>query len=240
MFQQKLFWFMLLGCCSLLNTAQADDWHGFVDFNLYPVMSKVENDTTFTVNAFIKFTDRLSYFSLNNFSQQHGSGKLPKFDTSYSEQNLRLKMSENSPFDLTFQANFRSGPNNDRHRLGIRWRPNDTHLIGEFLDKIHLNYALNWHAIQFDHESSHVWQLEHAFRLTLPYLSKRLYIAGFVDHTFNENPPKDFPTNPIVAEAQLGYEVVDNFFLVTEYRVNQYRRSDVNSIAMGLEYKIPF
>ena len=132
--------------------------------------------------------------------------------------------------------NFRTGDHNDRHRLGVRWRLHDTDYLADFFQRIHLAYSINWHAVQFDSQEGRIWQLEHVFRLTLPYLSERLYLAGFIDHTFGEKLPDAVPNNPMVAEAQLGYRLLDNVFLITEYRLNQYRRSDVNNLAIGMEY----
>ena len=106
-----------------------------------------------------------------------------------------------------------------------------------FFNSINLRWAINLHAINFDHEPGNVWQLEHSFGMRFPAISERLYLAGFIDHTFNQDLPEGFPENPIVGEVQLGYELYDNFFVITEYRVNQYRRSDVNNLAFGLQYK---
>jgi len=83
-----------------------------------------------------------------------------------------------------------------------------------------------------------VWQMEHVFRMTLPTLSKRLYIAGFIDHTFNQNLADTMPSSPVVGEVQLGYRIIENLFIIVEHRINQYRRSDVNNTALGLEYMI--
>jgi hypothetical protein len=227
--------------CSVGDTSKvyADDiiQNGFLDFNVYPYQTKVDNDSSFTINAFLNFSNRISYFSLTNFSDQSGSGKLPNIDTFYTEQNLRWQISETSPFQLTLQSNIRSGSHNDRHRLGVRWSLNKSEFIAPLLNRIHLNYFINWHAIQFDHQENHIWQLEHTFSMTFPYISERLYLNGFVDHTFNENLSAAIPNNPIVAEAQLGYKLFSNTYAVTEYRINQYRRSNVNNIAIGLEYK---
>lgn len=210
---------------------------GFVDFNVYPYQTKVNHDSTFTINAFVNFSNRFSYFSLTNFSDSRDSGKLPRIDTFFSEQNIRWQISDTSPFQLTLQSNIRSGSHNDRHRLGVRWSLNKSALISPLLNTINLKYFINWHAIQFDHQENYIWQLEHAFSMSFPYISDRLYLSGFADHTFNENLPATIPNNPIVAEAQLGYKLFPNTFAVAEYRVNQYRRSNVNNIAVGFEYK---
>lgn len=211
---------------------------GFIDFNIYPYLSDVDNDNTFTINIFSKLENRFSYFSLTNIGNQKGQSELEDTTTFYTEQNVRWQIQKNSPFDLTLQMNFRTGENNDRHRLGIRWRLNHTGSIANFFKRIHLNYSINWHAIQFDKEQGNVWQLEHVFQLKLPYLSKDLYLVGFIDHTFNQNLSNEFPENPIVAEVQLGYKIIENLFFIGEYRVNEYRRSNINNFAAGFEYKI--
>lgn len=74
--------------------------------------------------------------------------------------------------------------------------------------------------------------------MRFPYLSDRLYLSGFIDQTFNEQLPDNIPDDPIVAEAQLGFRLIENLYTVAEYRLNQYRRSDVNNLALGLQYKI--
>ena len=209
---------------------------GFIDLNVYPYLSDVSNDSTVTVNIGAKLANRFSYFSLTNFSNKEFENELSGFDNVYTEQNLRWQVTEQSPLDLTVQLNFRSGANNDRHRLGVRWRLNDTSALKSFFESINLQWSMNLHALQKDDVPADVWQMEHAFRMTFPYISDRLYLAGFVDHTFNEDLPNNIPNNPMVAEAQLGYRMVDNLYLISEYRVNQYRRSDVNNVALGFEY----
>ncbi len=211
---------------------------GFLDFNLYPYLSDVESDNVFTLNIAATLPGRFSYFSLLNIGNVDSSSEFEDTATYYTEQSIRWKISETSPLDLTMQLNFRSGEDNDRHRLGVRWRLNDTPYLSNALNKLNLRYAVNLHAIQFDHEDPHVWQLEHSFRLGFPYLSDRLYLAGFIDHTFNQDLPPQFPSSPIVAEAQLGYRLYENLFLVSEYRLNEYRRSDVNNLSVGIQYKV--
>jgi hypothetical protein len=36
----------------------------------------------------------------------------------------------------------------------------------------------------------------------------------------------------------LGYRIVENLYAVAKYRINEYRRSDVNNLALGVEHKI--
>lgn len=230
---------LLILCFTSVSKVNAESIRqdGFLDFNIYPYQTKVNHDTTFTVNAFLNLSHRFSYFSLTNFSNQRDNGKLPNLDTFFTEQNLRWQITDNSPFQFTLQSNLRSGSKNNRHRLGIRWNLNKSEFIAPLLNSINLTYFINWHAVQFDHQDTDIWQLEHAFSMTFPAISNRLYLSGFADHTFNESLPANIPTNPIVAEAQLGYQLLSNTYVVAEYRVNQYRRSNVNNIAVGMEYK---
>jgi len=232
---------LLFFCCGLSINSYADTKNsqsGFLDFNVYPYMSDVENDNVVTINIASKLKGRFSYFSLTNFGNENNANELEDTTSFYSEQNIRWQVSEGSPLDLTLQMNFRSGQHNDRHRLGVRWRLNNTRYLESFFKSINLSYSINFHAIQFDRESADVWQLEHVYRMTFPYLSERLYLAGFADHTFNQDLSNDFPSNPIVSETQLGYRISDNFYAIAEYRVNEYRLSDNSNFALGFEYKM--
>lgn len=233
---------VLILCSFMLHegalAAQKNTKGGFVDFNFYPYLDDVDSDSVVTLNIAADFNGRVSYFSLTNFIGQDEANQQSETATYYSEHNLRWSLSAESSFDLTVQSNFRSGFDNDRHRLGVRWRLNDCECFQSFFDAINLSYAINLHALQFDNSDSNVWQLEHAYFLRFPYISDRLYLAGFIDHTFNENLPASFPDAPIVAESQLGYELSDNFYAVVEYRINQYRREDTSNLAFGIQYKV--
>ncbi len=237
-------WFLtgFLVCCFFFSVQlQAEGRRsssGFLDFNVYPYLSDVSNDNTLTINAFAKLDNRFSYFSLTNFGNQANETELSELDTYYTEQNIRWMIAEGSPFDLTAQFNFRTGERNDRHRLGVRWRFHDSSSLEQFFKAINMKYSINLHAIQFDREDGYIWQMEHVFNMRFPFISEKLYLSGFIDHTFNQRLPSGYPSNPIVGEFQLGYRVVDQFYLITEYRINEYRRSDVNNLAAGFEYKI--
>ncbi len=210
---------------------------GFVDFNLYPYLSDVDTDSAFTLNIAKKLPKRFSYFSLTNLYSATGDDFLGDSLLYYTEQNLRWQVAEDSPFDLTLQMNFRSGSKNNRHRLGVRWRLNNTKALASFFESLNLSYSINLHAIQFDHEDATVWQMEHVLTMKFPSISNRLYLSAFVDHTFNQNLPATVPNNPIVAEMQLGVRLVDSLYFISEYRLNQYRRSHVNNLAIGIQYK---
>jgi hypothetical protein len=214
----------------------ADVKSGFLDFNLYPYLSDVDDDASMTLNMGAVLNNGFSYFSLTNISNQSGSDELEDVTGFYTEQNIRWQINSQLPLDLTAQFNFRSGEDNDRHRLGVRWRLHDTQILRPFFQRLNLIYSINAHIVQLDHMDGSAWQLEHAFRLTVPQLSERFYLAGFIDHTFNERLPNNIPNNPVVAEVQLGWQLIDSFYITTEYRINQYRRVDVNNVAVGVEY----
>lgn len=211
---------------------------GFLDFNIYPYLSDADNDTSVTINAGARLANRFSYFGFINMGNQAGSSELSETNTFYSEQNVRWQIQPDSPFDLTLQMNFRTGDDNDRHRLGVRWRLNDSIFIKDFFKRNRFQYAVNLHLIQFDNEPGNVWQIEHSFRKTWGTSDRTIYLSGFIDHTFNQTLPSEFPDNPIVAEAQFGIELMNNFFLVTEYRRNEYRIEQSNNWAIGAEYVI--
>jgi len=229
---------VLLVTLSKVSLADNNSRSGFIDFNIYPYLSDVDNDNWLTVNLFSTLPNRFSYFSLTNFSSQQGQRGIGDLNNFYTEQNIRWQIAEGSPIDLTLQMNFRSGEDNDRHRLGFRWRLNNTQQLRNAFKKLNLSYSINFHLLQIDNESADVYQLEHVFNLKMPYISDRIYLAGFIDHTFNQNLSTDLTSNPMVGEVQFGYEIVDHLYAIAEYRVNQYRRSDVNNFAIGIEYKI--
>ncbi len=224
---------MPLAKATTKNTAS-----GFVDLNAYGYLSDNDADSVATVNIAASLPERFSYFSLTNFINQPGVGEFADTTAYYTEQNIRLQLANDSPLDLTAQFNFRTGQNNDRHRLGVRWRLNDSHYVKDFLSSINLIWSINVHAYQWDSEPGYVWQIEHSYRMTFPYLSNRLYLSGFIDHSFNQDLPDNYPSDPVVWETQVGYEIAGNFFAIMEYRVNEYNRNDVNNLALGIEYLI--
>lgn len=213
---------------------------GFVDLNYYPALTDVDQDTFLTVNALVNFSPSLQYYSFTNIADNESRNPFARNNKYYTEQNLRWKINPDSPLDLTIQWNLRSGSENDRLRLGFRWRLDDTPAWKDFFDSIHLAYFINFHAVQLDHEDPYVWQMEHVIHMTFPYLTDRLYLAGFIDHTFNEDLPDGFPGAPIVLEMQAGYRLCSQLYAVAEYRFNEYRRGEEDNLAIGLQYRYPW
>lgn len=209
---------------------------GSMDFNLYPHV-EVETDNVFTINAFAKLPNRFSYFSLTNFGNQADRDELSDTVSFYTEQNLRWALPANIPFDLTLQWNPRSGDNNDRLRLGTRWKAPVTPGIKNFFEAIDMTYTLNFHVVQLDHMDDYLWQMEHVYRINIlpDILNDRLYIGGFADHSFGG------PGDPeVVNENQLGVRLYDWWYAVAEYRYNGYRKGDESSLGLGFEYVIKF
>ncbi len=231
-------------CIVLCGALLLCPWHaygkGFLDFNLYPYLDDVESDSVFTLNIGARLSERWSYFGFINFYNQPATAELSETNSYYTEQNLRRQLVAVPSLDLSVQHNMRTGEDNDRLRFGLRWRLNDSSWFRQLFVQLNLTYSLTLHALQIDDRDESVWQLEHSWRWSSPAVSERLYLAGFIDHTFNEDLPEGFPANPMVAELQLGWRLWQQWYAVAEYRLNQYRRQDVNNLALGVEYRVPF
>ena len=230
-----------VSCCVLLllttsSSYAADDGPPWllVDTGLYPYQHDVKDDVDFTITTNAGMGRRLSYFSFVNFRGAVTDGNAV-FDR--SEQNLRWRISEKLPIDLNVQAIIVKGDGNDVTQLGIGWRIDDTPAFRDFFDKLNLTYRLTWQFKRFDSGDNKGWQLEHFFRMTFPYVSDRLYLSGFVDHSFDRTLPDTIPDKPIVTEVQLGMRMFGRFYALTEYRVNQFRVADENNWVLGVEYK---
>jgi hypothetical protein len=219
------------------TAAKGNSVSGFVDLNAYPYLSNVKSDSVFTLNLGAKLPLGFSYFSLLNVMNQ--SSESPFGDTNgyYTEQNLRFQPFTVVPVDLTVQYNLRSGDDNDRLRFGLRWLIDKTPYLGDPLKVISLSYSINFHVLQVDDEDNYVWQMEHVARLDTPYLDRRVYVAGFADHTFNQG-IDGIPDNPVVLEVQGGVRLIDELYAIAEYRVNQYRRNEESNLGVGAEYVI--
>jgi len=219
------------------RSPSANSLGGFLDFNAYPYLSDVKSDSVFTVNAAAKLPYGFSYFSLTNVLNQEDAEPFEDTSGFYTEQNLRWSFPAPVPFDLTVQYNMRNGADNDRLRFGFRWRADGTPGLDQVMKRIGLGYSANFHVVQVDDDDGYVWQIEHVARLDTPYLDRRVYLAAFCDHTFNQGYP-GVPENPIVMEAQAGLRALDELYVVAEYRVNQYRVNNESNLALGAEYVV--
>jgi len=203
-----------------------------IDVNIYPYLDKVKDDTDLTLVANARITDRFSYFSFVNFRQTlDGDGAFDR-----TEQNLRWTIVKDQPFDLNVQGVF-DDVAQDLWQLGIGWRLSDTAFMEKFFDRVNLIYRLTVHIARYSDGNDSGWQMEHFFRMTFPYISDRLYISGFLDHTFDAGLPDAFPERPIVTEIQIGARLFRQLYVVTEFRNNDFRLGAERNIAVGLEYK---
>lgn len=216
------------------NSSEAE--RGFIDFNVY---FDTENYSVATANIGAKLPNNFSYFSLNNFFNAFGDSDYTEFESLYSEQNLTWSPPETSPIAWNIQWNVRSGADNDRLRLAPQWLLHKTPGLKDLFKFLNMTYKINFHAVQWDDEThgDYVWQMEHVYYASIfPELfDDRIYLSGFADHTFGG------PNNPaLVTEHQLGVRVIDNWYAVAEYRRNEYRKGNEDSLGLGVEYKILF
>ncbi len=200
-------------------------------------MTNVDSDSVFTLNAASKLPYGFSYASLLNLGNQAGKKPFQDTDSYYTEQNLRWSLPAKLPLDLTLQYNMRAGKDNDRLRFGFRVRFEAVPYIERVFKAINLSYSITFHLLQIDHEKGFVWQMEHIGRIDTPYLDRRLYVAGFADHTFNQG-LAGIPNNPLILEVQGGLRLIEEFYAIAEYRVNQYRVGHESNLGLGAEYVI--
>ena len=205
-----------------------------VDFNIYPYLEDIKDDSALTINIRSNLPGGFSYFSWTNFGDVISTDEKKFLMT---EQNFRWRPFKELPFDLSGQVNIQSGSNNDRWQVGVHWIFHETEFLKSFFKRIYAIYTIDFFVKRFDSTDEDVWQMEHFFLIRFPYISDRLYLSGFLDHNFNTEPSPNLPKNPIVTEAQLGYRLFGNLHATAEYRINEFRRSDVNNFALGLEYK---
>ncbi|MFT5207112.1 MAG: hypothetical protein ACI9CF_000861 [Candidatus Omnitrophota bacterium] len=209
---------------------------GFIDFNWY---YDIENYSVMTVNLGAKLSNNLSYFSLNNFFNDFNDSDYADVEDFYSEQNITWSPPETGPIAWNVQWNLRSGEGNDRLRLAPQWLLDKTPLLDKLLGAMNATYKINFHAVQWDDEThgDYVWQMEHVYRMNIfpQWFDNRVYLAGFVDHAFGG------PSNPaVVSEHQVGIRLLDNWHAIAEYRRNEYRKGNEDSLGLGVEYKINF
>ena len=233
----------LLGCvifgfCTAMNPAIASEQAArsklAIDINVYPYLDEVQEDTDLTLVFNAPLPGRFSYFSYVN---ARGLFTGSDFTFTRSEQNLRWAISEKLPIDLAVQAILVEGNGFDVWQLGISWRANDTLALKTFFERLNLKYRLTLHVKRYSSASDDGWQMEHFFLMKFPGISDRLYLSGFLDQTFGLDLPDTLPSKPIVTEIQLGARLFNRFYVVAEYRRNEFRVSRENNLAVGVEYK---
>ena len=210
---------------------------GFFDFNFYPYLKDKSNGSVYTLNMGANLPHRLSFFALVSTNNQEDREEFEDTNNYYIEQNIRWQVTEGNPLDLTIQHNMRGGEDNDRLRLGFRWRMNDTSFLQDAFNAIHMKWSINFHVLQLDHTDNEDWQMEHVWRFSFPYLTDRLYLGGFADHTFGDD-VKPGHNSHLYLESQFGYRLFNNFYVVSEYRYSEHSEGDPNDLAVGFEYKL--
>ena len=210
---------------------------GFLDFNAY---YDTRHFSVATINILSKLPNRFEYFSLTNFQGSTASSDLSTF---FTEQNIRWKPFKQIPVQLTAQGVFRDGENNDNFYLGFLWKPGDMPVLAPLFKRIHLFYFLNAHLVKISEASGveYFRQLEHVYKLSIlpKLLHNRVYIAGFADQNFiyqNNSQDNNKLSFNWVSEHQLGVMLFDHFYLVTEYRINDFLPANKTGFGYGLQY----
>ena len=231
-----------------LDSSEVKEQHrfGFIDINGYYDTRKA---STLSINYLAILNKKLAYFSFINYQQSglgdYNKGGLTNLDFFYTEHNLTYTISKKLPFDLNFQMVMLSlggtGFKSTKFRLAPALRVHDVWGISPFFKKIHLNWGINFHIVQFGNQfplDDFKWQIEHFYRLEIaPKLTKnRIYISGFADHTFGG------PMSAgLVMEHQLGVRIYDQFYAVAEYRhFSYYPDPYKDGVGLGLQYLILF
>ena len=202
---------------------------GFIDFNYYYDSNK---STILTINTASSINTNFSYFGFINFYNSIDAKDLSNIESFYSEQNVRWNALNSKSIDFTLQWNLRSGLKSDRLRLGIRLILSKVNQLKSLFKLFNMSYSINYHFYQLDSDDIYNWQMEHVYRIKI---TEKIYLSGFADHSFGgEINPK------IVSEHQIGYLIYNNFYIIYELRINQYRKGKELSSAIGLEYIIKF
>lgn len=205
-----------------------------VNTSVYPYLDRVQQDADFSVTINADLPGKFSYSSFANLTGTLTSNEL---ELDRSEQNLRWHLHEAWPVYLNAQAVLIGGSGNDYQQLGFGWQVHEAPAFKAIFGRMNLIYTQTFQLKQFNNFDNSAWELENFFLLRFPHLSRRLYVSGFVDIAFDLDLPAELPKNPIVAEVQAGVRVWRDFYLVSEYRLNEFRAGDEHNLAVGIEYK---
>lgn len=229
--------FKLLGMIALIIPAislsqvasERKATEGVFDFNYY---RDTREFNVFTTNLLATMEGGFQYFSLTNIE-----GEADKRDSTiyYTEQNLRWKLSEDGLFMLSTQAALQSGENNDVARAGLLINVSSLPVLLNFSKQNLFAFGVNVFPIQLDEIEGYNWQIEYFYKIQIAreLFGDRLYLSGFADQNLG-------PNDTIwVTEHQVGLRFFDNFFLVSEYRINEYLKHKTGW-AHGLQYLLPF
>ena len=177
---------------------------------------------------------RFSYFGFANFADTVSNGNA---DFLLTEQNILWQVSEKLPFDLVVQDIIRRGHDNDTIHFGVRWRLSNTPALTAFFKAVNLTYAVQLFPARIDQRDVGGWQISHAYQMTFPYISDRLYLSGFIDHNIDETSRPGLSGDKVISETQFGIRLYKRLYAVAEYRINDYRRADNTNLGAGFEIK---
>jgi hypothetical protein len=146
---------------------------------------------------------------------------------------------KNLNLDLTQYWVSQSGSSNDALKYGFRWRLSDAKGLKKSFEKIKGFYYLNFYLLDVSnlHSNGVLNQLQHVYRIN--FQSKRRanwgYFSGFANqyHFIDDRKLKV----SWVTEHQVGFRLWNSFYLVGEYRLNQFINSS-QGLGIGLEYFI--
>ncbi len=205
---------------------------GIFDFNYYRDSREFNS---FTTNLLATMEGGFQYFSLTNLESEVEASDKTDSTIYYTEQNLRWQLSQNGLFMLSTQAALQSGEKNDLARAGVLVNITALSPLAEFAKAHDFAFGVNLFPIQVDELKGYHWQIEYfyKFQIARKFFADRLYLSGFADQ--NIGPDK----TTWVTEHQLGLRIFDNFFLVSEYRINEFLKKNTGW-ATGLEYVLPF
>jgi hypothetical protein len=232
--------FKLLGMIALIIPAislsqvakERKATEGVFDFNYY---RDTREFNVFTTNLLATMEGGFQYFSLTNIEGEVKAADKTDSTIYYTEQNLRWKLSEDGLFMLSTQAALQSGKNNDIARAGLLVNVSSLPVLLNFSEKNLFAFGVNVFPIQLDEIEGYNWQIEYFYKIQIArkLFGDRLYLSGFADQNLG-------PDETIwVTEHQVGLRIFDNFFLVSEYRINEYLQHNTGW-AHGLEYLLPF
>lgn len=223
--------FLGLFCLKPVFAQETRPVSGFIDFNAY---YDTRDYSVLTYNILANLPHRIQYFSLTNFQGNEKNSDVAGF---YAEHNLRYALGEQSPLDATVQYVTRSGSKNDNIRFGARLSFHKLKMFSSKMKKWKVSYSINPMFLEYGVSQipKYATVIEHVYKILM--LNNRMYIGGFADQNFVtiNGSTKTF----WVTEHQLGYRLIDQLYLVAEYRVNEFQNKNTG-LGFGVEYKIKF
>ena len=209
--------------------------HGYFDLNGY---YDIRSFDVITNNTLINLPYGLQYFSFTNLFGPFNSADSFTLNKYYTEQNFRLNVNKKVPVEINIQWN--SGSHlTDKLRFGPRIRVNDIPGLDKLFKKLNLIYAIAPFPLQIDRSKGYDAQIEQFYKLQVfpKYFKDRVYISGFADINFLYGSDNRKRHHPSVTETQLGVRVINQLYLVCEYRYNGFLPTKKrNGLGLGLEY----